>query len=82
MGAVTAFLTGLSATALLFSIAASQILLGIALLCLLLTRRSLAFPARLRWPLLAFAATVGSLTGWVTVRLPAAQFDTAHLEAS
>ncbi len=49
-----ALLAGLSAVAVLFSIAASQILLGAALLTLLLSRRLLFFPPQLGWPLLAF----------------------------
>lgn len=57
---ITAALTALGAVAVLFSIAASQALLGLALLCLLVSRlfsrRPLEFPPRLRWPLLAFIA--------------------------
>ena len=52
---MTAWLTGLSSVALFFSIAASQILLGAALACLLLSRKPLDFPRRLRLPLLAYA---------------------------
>jgi len=44
------------AVAVLFSIAAAQILFGAGLLALLLSRRKLEFPARLGLPLLAFAA--------------------------
>ncbi|MBI2819823.1 MAG: O-antigen ligase family protein [Acidobacteria bacterium] len=55
LATVTAWLTGLSCVAVLFSIAVSQILLAGALACLLLSRRPLEFPARWRIPLLAFA---------------------------
>ncbi len=55
---ITAVLTALGAVAVLFSIAASQALFGLALICLLvfrlISRRSLEFPPRLRWPLLGF----------------------------
>lgn len=51
----TAWLAGLSCVAMLFSIAASQILLAAALVSLLLSRRKLRFPPRLAWPLLGFA---------------------------
>ena len=50
----TGVLTGLATCAVLFSIAASQILLGAALLALLLSRRRIRFPARLGLALLAF----------------------------
>lgn len=53
---LTAWLTGLSCVAVLFSIAISQILLAAALACLLLSRQPLEFPARWGFPLLAFAA--------------------------
>src|SRR5215467_3837871 len=62
MDLVLAWLTGLSAITILFSIAASEILLGAALALLLITRRPLDFPARLRFPLLAFA-------GWTLLSL-------------
>ncbi|OFV98641.1 MAG: hypothetical protein A3H28_10435 [Acidobacteria bacterium RIFCSPLOWO2_02_FULL_61_28] len=52
----TAVLTGLATCAILFSIAASQILLGAALLALLLSRRPIYFPARFGLALLAFLA--------------------------
>jgi len=52
---MTAWLTGLSSVAILFSIAASQILLGAALACLLISRRPLDFPPRLGLPLVAYA---------------------------
>jgi len=55
-------LTALAAVATLFSIAAAQILLSMALLSLLLCRRPLEFPARLRFPLLAFI-------GWTLLSL-------------
>ncbi|MBI4480115.1 MAG: O-antigen ligase family protein [Acidobacteria bacterium] len=62
LATATAWLTGLSCVAVLFSIAASQILLGAALASLLLSRQPLDFPRRWRIPLLAFAAwTVLSL---------------------
>ncbi|MBI4478651.1 MAG: O-antigen ligase family protein [Acidobacteria bacterium] len=54
--AATVLLTTLTAIAILFSIAVSQIFLGAALLALFLSRRPLEFPARLGWPLVAFAA--------------------------
>ena len=57
-----AWLTGLSAVAIVFSIAASQILLGAALAVLLLSRRPLDFPPRLKLPLLTFA-------GWTLLAL-------------
>jgi len=50
-----AWMTGLSCVAILFSIAASQILLGAALACLLISRRQLDFPSRLRAPVIAYA---------------------------
>ena len=55
-------LTGLAAVATLFSIAAAQILLSMALLSLLLCRSPMQFPARLRFPLLAFI-------GWTLLSL-------------
>ena len=52
----TTILVALSTVALLFSIALCQMLLGAALLTFLLSRQPVAFPARLGWPLVAFAA--------------------------
>jgi putative inorganic carbon (hco3(-)) transporter len=53
---LTAWLTGLSCVAVLFSIAVSQILLAVALASLLLSRQPLEFPVRWRVPLLGFGA--------------------------
>jgi putative inorganic carbon (hco3(-)) transporter len=50
----TAWLTGLSSVAVLFSIAASQILLGAALASLLLSRKTVDLPRHLRGPLAAY----------------------------
>ena len=58
----TAVLTALGTVAILFSIAASQILIGLALLSLLASRRPLEFPSKLRFPLLAFI-------GWTLLSL-------------
>src|SRR3990170_4340803 len=52
----TTILVALSTVALLFSIALCQMLLGAALLTFLLSRQPVEFPARLGWPLVAFAA--------------------------
>lgn len=62
MESVTPLLTALAAVATLFSIAAAQILLSMALLSLLLSRHAIEFPARLRFPLLAFI-------GWTLLSL-------------
>lgn len=62
MERVTPLLTALAAVATLFSIAAAQILLSMALLSLLLSRHAIEFPARLRFPLLAFI-------GWTLLSL-------------
>ena len=62
LDAITAVLTALGTIAVLFSIAVSQILIGMALLCLLISRRPLEFPYRLRYPLLAFI-------GWTLLSL-------------
>ena len=60
--AATAILTGLATFAILVSIAASQILLGAALLSLLLSRRPIRFPTRLGLALLGFL-------GWTILSL-------------
>ena len=59
---LTALLTALGTIAVLFSIAISQTLIALGLLCLLMSRRPLAFPTRLRYPLLAFL-------GWTLLSL-------------
>lgn len=59
---ITVYLTASSAIAVLFSIAISQILLGLALISLLVSRRPLLFPPRLRYPLAAFI-------GWTLLSL-------------
>jgi putative inorganic carbon (HCO3(-)) transporter len=71
-----AILTALGIVAVLFSIAASQILIALALLLLLASRRPLEFPSRLRYPLIAFIAWTllslafsdSPLTGFSAVR--------------
>ncbi|OFW32596.1 MAG: hypothetical protein A3J28_15365 [Acidobacteria bacterium RIFCSPLOWO2_12_FULL_60_22] len=58
----TVVLTAVATIAILFSIAASQILLGAALLLLLLSRRAIRFPTRFGVALLAFL-------GWTLLSL-------------
>lgn len=60
--ATTALLTGLATVAIVLSIAASEILIGTALLLLLLSRRAISFPSRLGLPVLAFL-------GWTLLSL-------------
>ncbi len=60
--AAAALFTGLAAVAIVFSIAASEILIGAALLLLLLSRQAISFPSRLGLPLLAFM-------GWTLLSL-------------
>jgi len=69
------FLAGASAIAILFSIAAAQILLGLAIVCLALCRPRWRFPAigwpvlgLLVWTLIALAVSGDPVAGWPQVK--------------